>query len=444
MKRSIGLALLLSILLTFARPAVAALPPAPHKKLIVRTVLGPLGLQGVCFLGLCKVVQSLDGTIGQLFLLDVPGLLDVNVVANILSSVPGILNVEVDRTLSLRPQLEGITFLRSGLWQQDQVNYAGTTVWSGYMNQPPAQLIGVDRARSAFNVSGSGIVADIDTGVDPNHPALRGVLLPGYDFTRNQPGASELLDLTQPLAPVCGQHCQQAARVNQSTAAMLDQSTAAMLDGTFFADFGHGTEVVGVVHLVAPTAKILPLKAFRADGTGNLSDILRAIYYAVQNRANVINMSFDFTSYSKELDTALSNATQHNVICVASAGNNGRHELVYPAALSNVMGIASTSDFDTRSYFSNYGADLVWITAPGEQIITTYPFSSYAVASGTSFSSPFVSGSAALLLQLQPNITPAQAALVLANAKTLTPELGNGRLDIVRALQSIPSRSESE
>src|SRR5437773_10858972 len=84
------------------------------------------------------------------------------------------------------------------------------------------------------------------------------------------------------------------ARVNQSTAAVLDQSTAAVLDGKVqYAAFGHGTMVMGVIHLVAPTAKLLPLKAFHSDGTGNLSDILRAIYYAVQNNASVINMSFD-------------------------------------------------------------------------------------------------------------------------------------------------------
>lgn len=91
--------------------------------------------------------------------------------------------------------------------------------------------------------------------------------------------------------------------MNQSTAAVLDQSTAAVLDtNAQYAAFGHGTMVLGIVHLVAPTARFLPLKAFKSDGTGALSDTLRAINDAVQKyNANVINMSFDFKTASQEL-----------------------------------------------------------------------------------------------------------------------------------------------
>jgi hypothetical protein len=93
--------------------------------------------------------------------------------------------------------------------------------------------------------------------------------------------------------------------VNQSTAAVLEQSTAAVLEGSQYAAFGHGTMVLGVVHLVAPTAQLLPLKTFKSDGTANLSDILRAIYYAVQQgNANVINMSFEMKISSTELRLA--------------------------------------------------------------------------------------------------------------------------------------------
>src|SRR4029077_4465017 len=121
------------------------------------------------------------------------------------------------------------------------------------------------------------------------------------------------------------------------------------------------------IHLVAPSAKLLPLKAFRSDGTGYLSDILQAIFYAVKNHANVINTSFDFTSYSAELATALDNASQSALICAASAGNDGQREIVYPAALqSDAMGVASTNDMDVRSSFSNYGDAIVWVAAPGE------------------------------------------------------------------------------
>lgn len=202
-------------------------------------------------------------------------------------------------------------------------------------------------------------------------------------------------------------------------------------------DFGHGTMVAGVIHLVAPTAKILPLKAFQSNGTGTLSNILRAIYYAEANHVNVINMSFEIKSYSPELARTLHSANNAGIICVAAAGNDGKDELVYPAALSgNVMGIASTSDADTQSSFSNYGSDVVWIAAPGEDIVSTYPFGTYAAESGTSFSTPFVSGAAALLFQLNPKIGQYGASQALAHAKWISPAMDHGRLDVYHALDA--------
>jgi subtilisin family serine protease len=224
--------------------------------------------------------------------------------------------------------------------------------------------------------------------------------------------------------------------VNQSTAAVVDQSTAAVLEGNpQYVAFGHGTMVMGVIHLVAPQAKLLPLKAFHSDGTGFLSDILRAIYFAVQNQANVINMSFDTQTNSHELSQALDYAHRQGVICSASAGNDGQMVVVYPAALqSDVMGVASTNDLDQRSIFSNYGDAIVWVAAPGEAVISTYPFSTYAAAWGTSFSAPFVAGAAALLLDQQPGTDESQAAAAVAHAVPIGSDMGNGRLDLVQAL----------
>jgi hypothetical protein len=321
------------------------------------------------------------------------------------------------------------------------VTYYGASVWNSYANQPAATKVQVQKAQAQFNVSGTGgVIADIDTGVDPNHPVLAGVLLPGYDFTRNQSGGSELTDFTDPTPQSCPTTCSPAV-VNQSSAAILDQSSAAILDqNPKYSAFGHGTMVMGVIHLVAPNAKLLPLKAFHADGTGYLSDILHAIYYAVQNqpKANVINMSFDFTSYSTELESALNYASQSALICATSAGNDGKNEIVYPAALQSVaMGVASTSDMDTRSSFSNYGNAIVWVAAPGEGIVTTYPFNSYAAGWGTSFSAPFVSGTSALLLNKQATTNESQAAAAVAHAVPVGSDMGNGRLDIVQTLQTL-------
>jgi len=435
-----------------------ATPAKADSGVIVRTTLGLQGLQSLCLLNSCTVVGAIDGTLNQVFLLTTP--LSPQTLVNALRTLLGIVNAEVDQVLNLVPigalnQLP--TPLPAGLLSgRTLAAYppnSGTMVWDSYVNQPAAGIVKVSQAQSQFGVTGKGIVADIDTGVDPNHPALQGVLLAGYDFTRNQAGVSELNDLTTSDFPVypppaCSSAtCPSPARVNQSTAAVLDQSTAAVLDGEVqYAAFGHGTMVMGVIHLVAPTAKLLPLKAFHSDGTGNLSDILRAIYYAVQNNASVINMSFDMRTSSPELKNALDYANQLNVICAASAGNDGQGPplLVYPAALQNdVMGVASTSDSDVRSSFSNYGDAIVWVAAPGEAIVTTYPFSTYSAGWGTSFSAPFVSGGAPLLRNVRTDVNESLAASAVAHAQFVGADMGNGRLDLLMALAALPAGSSS-
>jgi subtilisin family serine protease len=194
--------------------------------------------------------------------------------------------------------------------------------------------------------------------------------------------------------------------------------------------------VMGVIHLVAPTAKLLPLKSFSANGNGSLSNILAAIYYAVQNHASVINMSFDLTSSSTELSNAINYANQNNVILAASSGNDGKQEMVYPAGLQNVMGVASTNNQDQRSTFSNYGNQIVWVAAPGEGVITTYPFATYAAGWGTSFSSPMVAGTASLLVNMQSSTSENQASWAIAHAKWIGVNMGNGRLDVYGSLSA--------
>ena len=91
---------------------------------------------------------------------------------------------------------------------------------------------------------------------------------------------------------------------------------------------------------------------------------------------------------------------------------------------------------DVRSTFSNYGRSMTWMAAPGEGIVTLYPFNTYAATWGTSFSTPFVAGAAALLLDVQPVCTQSQAAQALAHARYISSDLGNGRLDLYSAVQA--------
>jgi len=444
-----------------------ATPAKADTGIIIRTTGGLSALQVFCSLPLspCTIVGSLDGTLGQVFLVTTP--LDpttfINLLGGTVGGLTGFVDAEVNQLLSLVDLHNLVPTPISPTLMSDRSSVAypagsSTPAWNSYVNQPAASIVEIQNAQNSFKVTGTGVVADIDTGVDPTHPVLQPVLVPGdgYDFTRNQPGGSELNDVapsdfpTYPPPTCSSSTCPAPAQVNQSTAAVLDQSTAAVLDGNGnpnkYAAFGHGTMVMGIIHLVAPTAQLMPLKAFHSDGTASLSDILRAIYYGVQNNANVINMSFDMKTSSVELQKALDYANQQNVICAASSGNDGTQEIVYPAALQNdVMGVASTTNQDTRSQFSNYGNAIVWVAAPGESIVSTYPFNTYAAGWGTSFSAPFVSGGAALLHNLSTATAQSGAALATSHAVPLTdPGMNNGRLDLCMALGSVTTPSCSQ
>ena len=421
----------------------AANPAAAQNRYIVQSTGGLLSVLNLCSLLGCQVQGTLDGTIGQTFLVTSTGNLLTGTLT-LAESLLGITSIEVDRLLPIPlPSLQSIP---SGLYDKAPVNYYGMVVWHGYAAQPAAQIIRLQDAQNGFGIAGKGIVAVIDTGVDPNHPVLYPILLQGYDFMRNQPGASEWLDVSgmQSGYTDAGTQNQQPGYVQQSTAAVLDQSTAAVLDGSPYVAFGHGTMTSGVVHLVAPKAKILPLKAFSANGTGYLANIVAALYYAVQHGANVVNMSFDLTSSSPSLNKAVSYANKAGVVLVAAAGNENTNAPVYPAAISgSVVGIASTTDWDTRSSFSNYGSYDVWIAAPGEFVTSTYPGGTYASSSGTSFSAPLVAGTAALMLNAKSSLNQSQAASALSHAVQLTPDLNHGRLDAYQAISAWVNSSGS-
>ena len=147
------------------------------------------------------------------------------------------------------------------------------------------------------------------------------------------------------------------------------------------------------------------------------------------------------------------------MVCVAAAGNSGLKATVYPAALKSVIDVASTSNTDLPSTFSNYGAPPVWLAAPGEGVMTTYPFGTYAAGWGTSFSAPLVAGTTAMMISTYGAQTSTgsslsllgislslsatapssktQAANALSYAQWISaPQLGYGRLDTYQAEQA--------
>src|SRR5467141_4211963 len=230
-----------------------AAPAKADTGVIIRTTGGLQALQVLCLLpATCTVVGGLDGALGQVFLVTTP--LPLQTFLGLLpGSLTGFVDAEVNQLLSLIGGLNLVPTPISSTLMQDRSSTAypagstTQTAWNSYVNQPAASIVGVQNAQKAFNVTGDGIVADIDTGVDPTHPVLQPVLVPGdgYDFTRNRPDGSELNDISSspcpfascppPPCPTCS-----PAKVNQSTAAVLDQSTAAVLDATPYAAFGHG------------------------------------------------------------------------------------------------------------------------------------------------------------------------------------------------------------
>jgi hypothetical protein len=435
---------LASLIVFLVVSCAAAVPASAEQRFIVRTlpaissflgtISGPQIIANACAIAGCTVRYPLDtATPKQLFLVRASDTANPNTLMAILRILPGIQNVELDAVLrTLAGDADGAP---PALLDAEPVDFYGSTVRAGYLRQPADSILGISAAREHYGLTGKHVtVAVIDTGVDPRHPVLSDVLLEGYDFTRDQTGGSEMGDVNDSMMYAVDDAL--PAMVNQSTMAIVNDSMMYAVDDRDHAAFGHGTMVAGVIHLVAPRAHILPLKAFRADGTGYLSDVLRAVNVAVREGAKVLNMSFSFPAPSLEMSRALEAAMSQGAVPVASVGNDGLLRNVYPAAQAGVIGVASTTDHDALSSFSNYGTEVAWIAAPGEAVVTTYPQGSWAAAWGTSFSTPFAAGTAALLAEVDQYLSADEAADAQGYSIWISPQVSRGRLDIRSAVQA--------
>ena len=214
---------------------------------------------------------------------------------------------------------------------------------------------------------------------------------------------------------------------------------------------GHGTHVAGIVGAcsnngigIAGVAQvnIVPIKASR-DGSFSNSDIIRGIDWAIEQKVDVINMSFGGPANSTFLYEALKEASDAGILLVAAAGNSAENNDVspsYPAnyALANLISVASSTDADSISSFSNYGPSLVHVAAPGSNVLSTLVGGGYGYKSGTSMAAPFVAGALGLLLSHRPQITAAEAKrLVTSKVSTTSGRAtrSNGRVDLKKLLE---------
>ena len=169
----------------------------------------------------------------------------------------------------------------------------------------------------------------------------------------------------------------------------------------------HGTHLAGIIAAnnddngivgVAPQSKIMPLKVLNSYGMANLKAVEQAIYYAVDNGADLISMSLGCRNPVPSVLEAINYANSKNVVCFVAAGNAGStKQLLYPAAYTESISVGAVDENSMRADFSCTGPNLDFV-APGVRIYSTVPKSSYAYLSGTSMSCPFVVATAALVL----------------------------------------------
>lgn len=254
------------------------------------------------------------------------------------------------------------------------------------------------------SANGSGVtIAILDTGVNAAHPDLAANMVPGWNVYDN----------------------------NSNTADV----------------HGHGTLVAGTAAMAANNAqgsagvawgaKIMPVRIAAPDGYAYWSTVAQGIYWAADNGAKVVNVSFNGISGSTTVQNAAQYLRSKGGVLVVAAGNSGGLENI--AAHDSMLTVAATDKYDARASFSSYGP-YVDLAAPGVSIYTTTSGGGYGNASGTSFASPVVAATAALMLSANSKITPANIDSILKSTAIdlgtagADPYYGNGRVDAAKAV----------
>ena len=337
--------------------------------------------------------------------------------AAILAAQPGVRAAQADSRVHLN------LIPSDSLFQRDP--YTGLGQWG-------LRVAHVERAWDIGMGSPDVIVATIDTGVDPSHPDLGGALLP-----------------VVPMLSSASAGCDLASAVD-------DNSHGTHVAGIIAAIANNGIGVAGV----ASGVRVLPIKALDCTGAGSVSDIARAIVFAADHGARIINISLGSPDDSFAVRDAVRYAQSKGALIIAAAGNCGVgggacdliNETEYPAAYPGVIAVGATNTDDTIATFSTKGT-YVALSAPGVKIVSTTPTyatylsargqtRNYGVFSGTSQASPFVAGVAALALSQDPSLTSQKLADRLrATADPLGSPIPNtsfgvGRVNALRLLSA--------
>lgn len=275
---------------------------------------------------------------------------------------------------------------RSGEGQTDSLWLSGLAFPpDAFESQYAADLLGLDAAHARSR--GQGVtIAIVDTGIDPAHPSLHGRVSPvGASFVAGSPSSGDLGD-----------------GIDNDGDGLVDEQV------------GHGTFVAGLVHLVAPDAKLLSARVLDSEGRASTYAITKALAWSIDRGAHIVNMSLGETYRSQTLEDVVEEAMSKGVVVVGAAGNGGAEEpKEFPACDGSACGVSALDADDIRGGFSSFGAKID-LAAPGvtdfvgkqpdlaRAIVGPVPGGALAVWQGTSFATAFVSGTMALVRAQHP------------------------------------------
>jgi thermitase len=287
------------------------------------------------------------------------------------------------------------------IYLQNQVN---DTYYQSYQWNLPA--VGTEEGWNITRGSKNIKIAVVDTGVDLDHPDLKGRLVEGFNA----------LDHNSPPED--------------------DNGHGTHVAGIIASDTNNGQGVAGITWY----NPIMPIKVMNAKGHGGSFDVAQGIRWAVDHGANVINLSLGNYQDSSVMKDAVKYAIKKDVVIVSAAGNDNTSQTSYPVAYPGVLGVAAVDYDGNRAKFSNYG-DFVDVAAPGVEIPSTYVGGKYAALSGTSMAAPHVTALAGLIRSINPKLKNKDVLKIITQTtqhvgQTPNPYYGNGIIDNVNALQT--------